>query len=95
MDIYIGNVSNDTTEVDLQQKFEQYGDVSSVMIILDRVSSNPLGFAFVEMPNENQARKAVEYLNRTKINDRFVMVSLAARRSDRRMSSVEVEERVV
>ncbi len=95
MDIYIGNLSNDTAEVDLQQKFEQYGDVSSVMIMIDRVSSNPSGFAFVEMPNENQAQKAVESLNNTKINDRCVMVSVAARRTDRRMSSVEVEETVV
>ncbi len=95
MDIYIGNLSNDTTEVDLQQKFEQYGDVSSVMIMLDRVSSNPAGFAFVEMPNENQAQRAVESLNRTKINDRCVMVSVAARRTDRRMSSVEAEETIV
>ncbi len=95
MDIYIGNLSNYTTEADLQQKFEQYGDVASVMIMIDRVSTNPLGFAFVEMPNENQAQKAVESLKRAKIKDRCVMVSLAGRRSDRRMSSVEVEETVV
>ena len=95
MDVYVGNLSNDVTEADLQEAFGEYGDVSSVIIMKDRISSNPLGFAFVEMPYEEHAFKAMEALNRTRIKDRFVMVSGAARRVERRMASKVSEDTTV
>lgn len=95
MDVYVGNLSNDATEADLQQAFGEYGDVSSVMIMTDRISSNRLGFAFVEMPFEEHAFKAIEALNRTSIKGRVVMVSGAARRVERRNTSMVSEDATV
>ncbi len=92
MDVYVGNLSNEATEADLQQAFAEYGDVSSVIIMKDRISSNPIGFAFVEMPYEEHAIKAIEALNRTTIKDRVVMVSGSARRVERRNASMVSEE---
>lgn len=92
MDVYVGNLSFEATEADLQQAFTEYGDVSSVIIIKDRISSNPLGFAFVEMPYEEHAIKAIEALHRTRIKDRVVMVSGAASRVERRKASLVTEE---
>ncbi len=87
MDIYVGNLSFDTTEADLRRVFEAHGEVASVLIIQDRVSENTLGFAFVEMPDAKNARKAAEALNGTTINERSVIVSEAQSKGDRRSIS--------
>ncbi len=87
MDIYTGNLSSDTTEADLRRVFEARGEVASVIVMRDRVSGNPLGFGFVEMPDGEEARKAVEALNRTTINERSVIVAETRRKSDRRSVS--------
>jgi RNA recognition motif-containing protein len=87
MDIYAGNLSFDTTEADLRRVFEAYGEVGSVIVIQDRVSENSLGFGFVEMPDDEEARKAVEALNRSTINERSVIVAGTQRKGDRRSVS--------
>lgn len=87
MNIYVGNLSFDMTEEDLQRVFEAHGEVASVIIIQDRVSENALGFGFVEMPNAKNAHKAVEALNGTMINERLVIVSEAQSKGDRRSIS--------
>ena len=87
MDIYAGNLSSDTTEADLRRVFEAHGEVASVIVIQDRVSENALGFGFVEMPDDEEARKAVEALNRTTINERSVIVAGTQRKGDRRSVS--------
>ena len=84
MNIYVGNLSLDTTEEDLRKTFEPHGKVNSVTIVKDRVSGRQLGFGFVEMPGHNQAQEAVSALNRTKIKDRFVMISETKTRVERR-----------
>ena len=53
--IYVGNLSHTATEDDLRQAFGQYGNVSTVNIVKDRETGRPRGFAFVEMPNGNEA----------------------------------------
>ena len=58
--IYVGNLSFDVTENDLQAVFEEHGQVSSVNIIKDRETGRSRGFAFVEMPDSQQARQAIE-----------------------------------
>jgi len=87
MNIYVGNLSFDTTEADLRRVFKAHGEVASVIIIQDKVSDNVLGFGFVEMPDAEKARKAVAALNGTAIGERSVIVSEAQSKGDRRSIS--------
>ncbi len=81
--IYVGNLSYNATEDDLRQAFSQFGDVSSVSVIKDRETGRPRGFAFVEMPDSNQAAEAIENINNTEIAGRNVTVNEARPREDR------------
>ena len=86
MNIYISNLNFRTKNDSLQQLFEQYGEVSSANIITDRESGRSRGFGFVEMPNDVQAREAIEALNNTDFEDKTITVNEArpkAERSDR------------
>ncbi len=92
MDIYVGNLSSDTTEEDLRRVFEPHGKVASVLIMRDKVSQNPLGFGFVEMPSERKACAAAEALNGTTIKSRVVIAAETQRKGDRRSVSRELAE---
>ena len=81
--IYVGNLSYNATEDDLRQAFAQFGDVASVSVIKDRETGRPRGFAFVEMPDEAQAKEAIENVNNTEIAGRRVTVNEARPREDR------------
>jgi RNA recognition motif-containing protein len=81
--IYVGNLSFDATEEDIRQAFAQYGEISSVNIITDRETGRPRGFAFVEMPDANQAKEAIEQVNLAEIVGRRVTVNEARPKSDR------------
>ena len=59
MNIYIGNMSFDTTEDQLRQAFTAFGEVSTVNIITDKYSGEPRGFAFVEMSSKSEAIAAI------------------------------------
>ena len=87
MVIYVGNLSVEADEHNLSALFEQHGQVASVNVMRDEVSGNMLGFAFVEMPDESAAHRAIEGLNRTRIAGRVVMVCETPRRVERRRSS--------
>jgi RNA recognition motif-containing protein len=63
MNIYIGNLSFNTTEEELRQAFEEFGEVTSVNIITDRDSGRPRGFAFVEMASKDDGMAAISGLN--------------------------------
>lgn len=60
MNIYVGNLSNDSRDEDLNSAFSGYGTVESARVITDRHSGESRGFGFVEMPNEDEARSAIE-----------------------------------
>jgi len=64
-DIYVGNLSSQTTQDDLQAAFSRFGKVERVNIVTDRDSGQPRGFAFVEMSQANGAQKAISELNGT------------------------------
>ena len=81
--IYVGNLSFDATEEDLRQAFAEHGEVSSVNIITDRETGRPRGFAFVEMPDGEQAKEAIEKVNLTEIAGRSVSVNEARPKRDR------------
>ena len=83
MNIYVGNMSYDTTEDHLRQAFEAFGEVTSVNIISDRDTGRPKGFGFVEMANADQAKAAIEGLNATDLNGRTLNVNEARPRENR------------
>lgn len=80
--IYVGNLSYQTTEADLKSLFEEIGQVDSVVVITDRDTGRPKGFAFVEMNNDD-ADKAIGQLNGTELNGRSLTVSEARPRPER------------
>ena len=63
MNIYVGNLSRMVTEEKLKAMFEQYGTVMSVKLIKDKFTGAPKGFAFIDMPNNNEAQDAIANLN--------------------------------
>lgn len=81
MKIYIGNMSYETTEDDLRQAFEAFGEVVSVNIITDRDSGRPKGFGFVEMGSKEEATAAIEALNGQDLKGRQVNVNEARPRN--------------
>lgn len=81
MNIYIGNMSFDTTEAQLRQAFEAFGEVSTVNIVTDKQSGEPRGFAFVEMAGKNEAAAAISGLNGKDLNGRALNVNEAKPRA--------------
>jgi RNA recognition motif-containing protein len=81
MNIYIGNMSFDTTEDQLRQAFEGFGEVSTVNIIADKYSGKPRGFAFVEMSAKDEAAAAISGLNGQELNGRALNVDEAKPRA--------------
>ena len=77
MKLYVGNMSFDTTEAALEGLFTNYGDVSEVAVITDRETGRPRGFAFVTMPNDEEARNAIEQLNGQEFEGRTLNVNEA------------------
>ena len=83
MKLYVGNLSYRTTEDDLRREFEKHGNVSQVDIITDRESGRSKGFAFVEMPDSNEANDAIKALNGAELGDRTLAVNEARPREER------------
>ena len=77
MNIYIGNLSYRVRESDLQQVLEEYGIVDSVKLIVDRDTRRSKGFACPEMPNVDEAQKAIEELNQAEYEGRQMVVKEA------------------
>ena len=75
--IFVGNLSYQTTQEDLQAAFSQYGGVERVNIVTDRDSGQPRGFAFVEMTERRDAETAIAQLNGAEMNGRALNVNEA------------------
>jgi len=82
MNIYIGNLSFDTTEEQLRQKFASFGEVTSVNIITDKHSGEPRGFAFVEMVGKDAGMAAISGLNGQELDGRVLNVNEARPRAE-------------
>jgi len=82
MNIYIGNLSLEATEGELQREFEAFGQIASVNIIKDKYSGNSRGFAFVEMPARAEAQAAIIGLNGKELKGRTLSVNEARPRSE-------------
>jgi len=83
MNIYVGNISRTATEQDLRDAFTAFGEVSSASIIKDKFSGESRGFGFVEMPNKDEAEKAIAGLNGKALKGRPLTVNEARPRTDR------------
>ena len=79
--IFVGNMSFQTTEADLLALFNQHGQVTKARIMMDRETGRARGFAFVEMPNDNEADKAIAALNGKDIGGRNLKVNEARPKS--------------
>jgi len=75
MNIFVGSLPFKIEEGDLQTIFEEYGEVSAVRIITDKFSGRSKGFGFVEMPNDEEAKKAIEQLNGAELEGRTIVVN--------------------
>jgi RNA recognition motif-containing protein len=83
MNLYVGNLSFETTESELQEVFAPFGDVESVKIITDGYSGVSKGFGFVEMSTVAEGEKAISELNGTVVRNREIIVNKARPRRPR------------
>ncbi len=81
--LYVGNLSYDTTEDSLKDTFSEVGAVESVAIIKDKFSGRSRGFGFVEMTNDDDAKKAIEMFNEKEVDGRNLVVNEAKPMTDR------------
>lgn len=77
MRLFVGNLAFTVTEDELRKTFEPFGEVASATIPRDRFSDQPKGFAFVDMPDAEQARAAISGMGDAKIHDRTIAVAEA------------------
>jgi RNA recognition motif-containing protein len=84
LNIYVGNLSRQATEDDVQEVFTPFGQVQSVTIIKDKFSGEPRGFAFVEMPSQEEALAAISGLAGKDLLGRTLTVNEARPRNDDR-----------
>jgi len=75
--LYVGNLSNETTEDDLRSLFTQVGTVNEVVIIKDRETGSSMGFAYVTMNSQAEVNKAVYVFNRRRLDNRELKVNAA------------------
>jgi RNA recognition motif-containing protein len=81
--LYVGNLSYDMTDNDLQNLFAPHGAVQSAQVIMDRDTGRSKGFGFVEMNNDQEAQAAIKALNGQDSNGRSLTVNEARPREDR------------
>src|SRR5262245_34050936 len=81
--LFVGNLSFNTTENDLQDAFAAYGTVLEANLMVDRMTSRPRGFGFVTMSTPEEAQKAIDALNGKEIDGRALTVNIARPREER------------
>jgi RNA recognition motif-containing protein len=77
MNIYVGNISRESSENEIRQAFEEYGEVTSVKLIKDKFTGVSKGFAFVEMTKDEEANNAIKNLDGSRLNGRALNVAVA------------------
>jgi RNA recognition motif-containing protein len=83
MNIYVSNLSFNTTDADLKDLFSTFGEVSSAKVINDRETGRSRGFGFVEMPSDDEGKDAMLGLNNKEVEGRAMSVSVAKEKEDR------------
>ena len=83
MNIYVSNLSFNTSDAELQDLFSKFGEVSSAKVITDRETGRSRGFGFVEMSNDEEGKAAMAGLNNKEVEGRAMSVSVAKEREER------------
>ena len=83
MNIYVSNLSFNTSDAELSELFSAFGEVSSAKVITDRETGRSRGFGFVEMPSEDEGKDAMLGLNNKEVEGRAMSVSVAKEREER------------
>ena len=81
--LFVGNLSFDTTENDLQDAFAAHGTVMEANLMVDRMSGRPRGFGFVTMSTPEEAQKAIDEMNGKSLDGRELTVNVARPREER------------
>jgi cold-inducible RNA-binding protein len=81
--LFVGNISFNATENDLQDAFSPHGNVTEAKLMMDHTTGRPRGFGFVTMSTDEEAQKAVEAMNGTSIDGRALTVNIARPREER------------
>lgn len=84
MNIFVAKLNYQTEEDSLRQVFEDFGEVSSAKVVMDRETGRSKGFGFVEMPNDDEARNAISELNESELDGRTIVVKVAQPRENNR-----------
>jgi cold-inducible RNA-binding protein len=82
MNIFVGNLSKDVTEEDLQGLFSEYGNIKSVKVIKDLFSGESRGFGFIEVLGNDEAQKAISELNTRELKGKKIVVNEARPRNN-------------
>jgi RNA recognition motif-containing protein len=82
MNIYVGNISSQLTEEEMNEAFSSYGELTSVKLIKDRYTGENRGFGFVEMPKEEEAKAAIAGLNGKELKGKELKVNKARPRKE-------------
>lgn len=77
MNIFVANINRKVTSEQLEELFTPFGEISSLKLIKDRDTGLSKGYAFVEMPNDNEAQNAIDALNQTDLEGRTIAVNEA------------------
>lgn len=93
MNIFIASLPYRLEETEIKEIFEDYGQVNSVKLITDRETGRSKGYGFIDMPNDEEALKAIEILNGTEIYDRNISVSQALDKKGDKKSDFRGERR--
>ena len=83
MNIYVGNLSYRATDDELRAAFEPFGQLASAKVVMDNDTGRSRGFGFVEMPNDEEGKKAIDAIHGKEIGGRAVRVNEARAREDR------------
>ena len=83
MNIFVAKLNYRTSEDTLRDAFEQFGEVDSVKIIMDRDTGRSKGYGFVEMPTEDSGHQAIEELNESELDGSRIVVKKARPREER------------
>jgi cold-inducible RNA-binding protein len=81
--LFIGNVSFQTTESELRSAFEAFGEIKYIRLIVDRATGKSRGFAFIDMGNEEDAKKAIAALHQAELGGRKLIVTEAHPKPER------------
>jgi cold-inducible RNA-binding protein len=83
MNIFVAKLNFDTQEDSLRAAFEEFGEVSGCSVITDKFTGRSKGFAFVDMPNDDEGQAAIDALNETEMDGRTIVVKVAEPRESR------------